>query len=190
MNKGELIVDSFLLKLVKDTRENLVKKERIKAAKYGNAHNGNSRLFGSIKAYRVVKGNNTAFQLRMNNYWEFVDEGRGEGDVSETGQSSINSWIKRNALNPVKIIEEMREKEREKKQNRRKDYKYKKISFQKAAEQLTYLISRKIKNKGYEGNNFYSEILNDGRLEKVKKDYKDATKQDLINEIQQSIRKK
>jgi hypothetical protein len=48
---------------------------------------------------------------------------------------------------------------------------------------LTYLVSRKIKNKGYKGNNFYTSVVDDGRLDKLKKDLASVLKSEVDIEI-------
>jgi hypothetical protein len=48
---------------------------------------------------------------------------------------------------------------------------------------LTYLISRKLKQEGYKGNQFYSKVVNDGRLEEFKNRLIELIKTDIIIEI-------
>ena len=110
MNEGNRIVENFCVKLKKDVQANLVIKEKEKASKYGSPYNGNSRLWAGIKTNTVIKGENTAYQLCAPKYWYWVDKGRNKGNVSKEGRMSIESWIKRKGLNPVKILEDMREK--------------------------------------------------------------------------------
>ena len=39
------------------------------------------------------------------------------------------------------------------------------MPFDRAAKTLAFLISRKISKKGYKGNYFFTEVINDGRQE-------------------------
>lgn len=183
MTEGERIVDLFMVKLVKDTKNSLAKKEKAKAAKHGNSWNGNSRLWGTIKAKRVVKGEDVAYQLVMEDYYYWVDEGRNPGPVSK--KAGIESWIKRKGLNPVKVISEMREEAREGKKKRVE--KLKKPTFEKATKQLGYLVRRKVGAKGYLANKFYSSVIRDGRLEQLNIDYKNATGKDLVLVFKEEI---
>jgi len=176
MTEGERIVDLFLVKLTKDTKDSLAAKEKAKAQKYGKPWNGNSRLWGTIKARRVVIGDKVAYRLVMEDYSYYVDAGRQPEPVSK--KAGIEDWIKRKGLNPVKVISEMREKAREGKKKRVD--KLKRPTFEKATKQLGFLVRRKLGAKGYLGNKFYSSVINDGRVEKLKEDYKKATGQDLV----------
>lgn len=181
MTEGERIVDLFLVKLVKDTKSSLLEKEKAKASKYGKSYNGNTRLWGTIHANRLVKGDNTAYQLIMQDYYPFVDKGRGAGNVSRS--ANISSWIKRKGINPVKVISEMRESAREKKVKKKIVNQLKKPSFAQALKQMDFIVRRKLTAKGYSANYFYSQVINDGRIERLKSDYKKATGKDLILEV-------
>ena len=46
------------------------------------------------------------------------------------------------------------------------------MPFNKAKEQLAYAIASKI-SEGYEGNNFFTSTINDGRLEILAKDFRE-----------------
>ena len=53
----------------------------------------------------------------------------------------------------------------------------------KEIKQLSFLIARKIHKKGYDGNQFFSEVINDGRLEKLEKDLMEAAQNEVLIEI-------
>jgi hypothetical protein len=163
-------LENFIVKLKKDTEKSLEKEGKAKAAKHGTPYNGNSKLSASIKT--SITG--AAVSMSMNSYWHFVDGGRSPGGVSEKGQQSIASWIKRNGLNPSKIIDEMRAKSLGHQPKT-------KTSFVKAQKQFTYIVARKIKHKGYEGNDFYSNVINDGRVDKLNEEIGKEIKIDVIN---------
>ena len=44
---------------------------------------------------------------------------------------------------------------------------------------MDYLVRRKLQNKGYEGNYFYNEVMEDGRQEKLILDIRTALKKDV-----------
>ena len=48
-----------------------------------------------------------------------------------------------------------------------------------ARKQFTYLVARKLQQKGYDGNFFYSEIILDGRLEKLQQDIQQALNEEV-----------
>lgn len=185
ISEGDRVVDLFMVKLVKDTKKSLSDKEKLKAAKYGRSVNGNSRLWGTIRAERKQVGEtDVTYSLHMEDYYYWVDKGRKKGGVSKEGQSNIANWIKKNNLNPVKVIQDMRMKAAEK---AGKKYDGKKPSFNDATKQLTYIVARGIKKKGFEPNHFYSDVINDGRLEKLKNDYAAAVGKDLILDMKNII---
>jgi hypothetical protein len=187
MSEAQRIVELFMVKLVKDTKASLVNKEKQKAAKFGSSYNGNSRLWGTIKSKTIEEAGLTKVQLKMEDYYYWVDAGRKSGDVASS--ADISGWIKRKGLNPVKIIEGMRQEARDKRNTKKRVSKYKPIAFKKAVEQMDYLVRRKLTAKGYTGNQFYSEVINDGRVEKLKKDYKDACGKDLLLEVKTAVKK-
>jgi hypothetical protein len=49
------------------------------------------------------------------------------------------------------------------------------LPFEKAQEQLSFLIARKIHRQGYKGNKFFTEVLQDGRLNDLEEDLKKET---------------
>ena len=44
---------------------------------------------------------------------------------------------------------------------------------------MDFLVRRKLQNKGYEGNYFYNEVMEDGRQEKLILDIRTALKKDV-----------
>lgn len=163
-------LDNFIIKLKKDTQASLSKQERIKSAKYGSSNNGNSRLWGTIK----TKSDGNSASMLMQDYWKWVNFGRKPGSVSEKGKLNIESWVARKGLNPSKIIDDMRTKKLGRQPS-------KTTPFNKAKKQLAFIVSRKIKVKGYEGNNFYSSVINDGRLDTLNSEVGKEIKLDIVN---------
>lgn len=164
------VLDNFIIKLKKDTQASLSKQERIKSAKYGSSNNGNSRLWGTIK----TKSTGNSASMLMQDYWKYVNFGRNPGGVSQSGRLNIEDWVKRKGLNPSKIIDDMRAKKLGRQPTKR-------TPFQQAKKQLAFIVSRKIKVKGYDGNEFYSDVINDGRLDDLNKDIGKEIKLDIVN---------
>lgn len=152
----------FGIKLKKDLQAKLLEEEKKKAAKYGRSANQNSRLWGSIKVKFDNPENPNTLTLTMNSYWYWVDKGRKRGSVAE--RADINDWIKRKNISPVKIIEDMKMKAGIKSK--------KKVKFQAALKQVDFIVRRKLRRVGFEGNEFYTQIINDGRLVQLGKDLK------------------
>lgn len=174
------VLEDFGETLVKDVQANLADKQAAKAAKHGTPFNRNSNLSNSVKFKISNKSGAILFELTMADYYDWVDRGRNAGNVSEDGQGKIKYWIKKKGLNPVKIISEMRLKAREKAGTQGIYKPRKKLTFEKASKALTYLVSRKLKNDGYRGNFFYSEIILDGRIDKLQ----EAIQKELNEEVE------
>lgn len=164
-----------------DLRTNLLKKEK-------NATK--SRLSASIKFKAVVTAGNTfTVQIGINDYYKFVDEGRKAGNVSKQGQDKIGEWAARRGYIgkfQQNNLKQRLEKQAKNKTNRKKKV-LKALKFDKAKKQFKYLVSRKIKMKGYKGNNFYSEIINDGRVEALEKILSDTIKREVKLEILKNV---
>lgn len=174
------VLENFIVKLKKDVQANLLKKEQQKANKYGGSANGNSKLWGTIKAILEPNSDPSKISLVMQNYWYWVDGARKAGRVSRIGQDKLSDWIKRKGVNPSKIIDAMKLAEAQKKQQPAPK---KKTPFAKAQKQFAFIVARKLKAKGYPANHFYSEIINDGRLDRLKIDLKEELRQDIIIQV-------
>ena len=71
-----------------------------------------------------------------------------------------------------------------KKRNPNREYKtLKQVSFEKAAIQLGFLISRKVGNKGYKGNHFYTDVVNKIDTGELSKQISEILKTDILIEI-------
>lgn len=194
MDKVVKILSLFGKKLVDDVRQSA----RNKGMTYGE---GESRLSASMD-FKVTKGEDiTTMVFFMSEYGYIRDVGRGKlgdpakpprtkkpGGVSKEGQKRITEWVKRKNL--VKEFQQSTLKARVEKQNEAKkrnpnrEYKtLKQVSFEKAAIQLGYLISRKIHKNGYKGNHFYTDVVNKIDTGKLSKQISEILKTDILIEI-------
>lgn len=176
----------FGIKLKKDLQSSLIKKEKEKAAKYGNSANGNSRLFGTIKIAFDNNDNPDIVSLTMEDYWYWINGGRKPGKVSNKGLESIESWIKRKGINPVARIAEMKKVTASKNlltnhivKPRKNFVAVKPLDFKSAVIAFGFMVRNKERHKGFEGNHFYDEVINDGRLVQLKKDLAIEYKKDI-----------
>ena len=178
----ETILEDFGEKLVNDLRAAL----KAKNVGYGGQ---DSKLAAQIRFRVIPKNEGISFQLLMPDYGEFVDRGRGPGPVSKKGIEKIGEWAR--AKNLVGKYQENELYERQKKQiaskqrarnfskeSKRKRAKrkwktLKKMPFNRAKKQLAFAIASKIRAKGYEGKNFFTDTINDGRLDTLATDLKD-----------------
>jgi hypothetical protein len=150
-------IELFAEKLLGDLRDTLQKKLR---AKSKSGHDGNSRLGASLKIVYYRSGSLiTGFQITANDYHVWVNAGRSKGGVSIKGQENIERWIKTRGIKPNFDKQLKTKKKRISKLSGKQIYDRK-------VKQLTFLISRKLKNKGYEGTHFVNEVLGDGRIER------------------------
>lgn len=180
MNNVEKILEAFGSKVVEDLRASLKAKLTAKAAKYKGASNpGDSALSASIKYLVLDSQNGIRLNVYMNDYWEAVDSGRKAAGVSESAR--IDKWIKSRKLIPnfqatnLKLRLELQAKNK----TDRKKKVLKKMNFEDAVEALDFLVRRKLKNKGYEGNQFFSDVLEDGRQELLVSDIRAALNKDV-----------
>jgi hypothetical protein len=148
-------------------RDNLLSKEKSKTK---------SNLSASIKSLgSTFKDDSFTLKIQINDYYKFVDEGRGKGGVSKEGQEKIGEWgAARGYIGKF---------QKEKIVKGERQVRKKKLTFEKAKKQFIFLVSRKIKMKGYEGNNFYSEIVEDGRFDKLSKQLSDIIGKEIVIEV-------
>lgn len=160
-------LNDFGKSFVTDLRDNLLSKEK---------SNTKSKLSGSIKQVNTVfKDDTFTLKIELNDYYKYVDKGRNKGGVSKEGQEKIGEWGASRGYIGKFQTERIVKGERQ--------VRKKKLSFEKAKKQFIYLVSRKIKMKGYKGNNFYSEIAEDGRFELLTKQLSDLLSKNIVVEI-------
>jgi hypothetical protein len=167
------------MKLEQDLQDSL-------ASKMGSGYN--ARLSGKIKSLPIRHvGDLTEYILQMPLYGKALDGGRlpTKEKTDGTMRGKVEDWIKRRALVGKYIndnLQQRLDKQAKNKTNRPKKP-LKKLAFEKAVKQLSFLIARKIHKKGYDGNQFFSEVINDGRLEKLEKDLIEAAQNEVVIEI-------
>lgn len=176
------ILDEFGTKLKEDLQQSL----RDKGVTFGGQ---DSKLSNKIQFEIDQKGSSVTFKLKMPEYGEAVDKGRKAANVSKEGSESISNWAKRKGL-VGKIASsslEARLKVQAEAKSRNKTKKnwktLKKPSFEKQLKAATYLVKRKIERKGYEGNHFFSEVVEDGRIEELNKQLSEVIKTNIQIEI-------
>jgi len=182
MTRVETILQAFGKKAVKDLRKSLSDKLQARAAKYkskypgGSSNPGESALGASIK-YTIV---DSKINFSLNNYWEAVDSGRKAAGVSQDAR--IDKWIKSRNLIPgfqKSNLEDRIDTQNRLNKTNRKTKVLKKMKFADAVKAMDFLVRRKLKNKGYQGNQFFSSVLEDGRQEKLATDIRLAMKKDI-----------
>lgn len=184
-NDIERLLTVFSDKLINDTRTSLQTKANQKAASQKNPSKQNvqSRLSASIEAPITYEDGSIVLRLQMNKYGGAVNDGRkpttssGSGDVRQ----NLIRWIKTRGLK-VEISKRRVEKHKALKDKTEKKS-FKAMSYEKKVEQMAFAIANKIHKVGYEGNHFYDEVINDGRMEVLINDLKELIKTDFNFEI-------
>lgn len=186
MNEVEKILEAFGTKVVEDLRKSLSDKLQARAASYkskypgGSSNPGDSALSASIKYLIVDSSEGIKLNVYLNDYWEAVDSGRKAAGVSQDAR--IDKWIKSRNLIPgfqKSNLEDRIDTQNRLNKTNRKTKVLKKMKFADAVKAMDFLVRRKLKNKGYQGNQFFSSVLEDGRQEKLTKDIALAMKKDI-----------
>lgn len=176
------ILDDFGTSLKEDLQQSLRDKKV-------TAGGQDSRLSKSIKFNITHSSDAISFKLTMPEYGEAVDKGRRAAWVSQEGQDNIAKWGKSRGyvgkLADRTLAKRIGEQDRAKARNktRKKWVKPKKPSFDKQVKAFVYVVNRKLAHYGYKGNHFYSEVINDGRLDKLKEDLGAILKDNIAIEI-------
>jgi hypothetical protein len=185
MNEVEIILEAFGTKVVEDLRKSLSDKLQASAASYkskypgGSSNPGDSALSASIKYLIVDSSDGIKLNVYLNDYWEAVDSGRKAAGVSQDAR--IDKWIKSRNLIPGfqnKNLADRLEKQAKNISTRKKKV-LKKMKFADAVEAMDFLVRRELKDKGYQGNQFFSSVLEDGRQQQLTKDIALAMKKDI-----------
>lgn len=186
MNEVEKILEAFGTKVVEDLRKSLSEKLQARAASYkskypgGSSNPGDSALSASIKYLIVDSSEGIKLNVYLNDYWEAVDSGRKPAGVSQDAR--IDKWIKSRNLIPgfqKSNLEDRIDTQNRLNKTNRKTKVLKKMKFADAVKAMDFLVRRKLKDKGYQGNQFFSSVLDDGRQEKLTKDIALAMKKDI-----------
>ena len=154
-------IDEFSLKLVNDLRKSLESKDR-------SSNKSANRLAASITPKVTLTAGGVIYQLEMNDYWYWVNYGRDKAPVAEVAK--IKDWIRRKGIDPRAKINSWREAYRNKTVKNKRVEELKPVSYKSAIKQFEYLVRRKVKEKGFEGNDFFTEVIQDGRLDKFQND--------------------
>ena len=186
MNEVEIILEAFGTKVVEDLRKSLSEKLQARAASYkskypgGSSNPGDSALSASIKYLIVDSSEGIKLNVYLNDYWEAVDSGRKPAGVSQDAR--IDKWIKSRNLIPgfqKSNLEDRIDTQNRLNKTNRKTKVLKKMKFADAVEAMDFLVRRKLKNKGYQGNEFFSSVMEDGRQEKLATDIKAALNKEI-----------
>ena len=182
------VLSEFGLKLTIDTKQSLKQKLDARASKYGGRKR-TSRLEASAKALPVTyQGGVLTLKFEMNDYWDIVDGGRKASNVSEDGQKKIADWSALSGLAEKIRISDLEARKQRQSLSKRKGLKtLKKMPFDRAKKAAGYLVARSLKKKSLEPTNFFTDVINDGRLDELKERLKELVKSEIKIEISNGI---
>lgn len=166
-------IELLLTEFGEAVKDDLQQSLRDKGVTYGG---GDSRLSAKIEFEVNAISGGISFKLKMPEYGEAVDKGRKSGTPPPI--APIKDWIKRKGiLKSEKVVKGTRKTKKPR------------PSFEKRLTSMAYGISKNIGKKGtikrfgYKGNNFYSDVVDDGRLEKLQADLTELLKTNIGIEI-------
>lgn len=182
------VLSEFGLKLTIDTKQSLKQKLDARASKYGGRKR-TSRLEASAKALPVTYQSGVlTLKFEMNDYWDIVDGGRKASNVSEDGQKKIADWSALSGLAEKIRISDLEVRKQKQSLSKRKGLKtLKKMPFDRAKKAAGFLVARSLKKKSLEPTNFFTDVINDGRLEELKERLKELVKSEIKIEISNGI---
>jgi len=191
---GELVFD-FANGLLKDLQENLVKSDSMAT--------GNLYQSISFEPLHITK-TGIMFELIMDSYYKYVDKGvKGRDNSSKAPNSPyqykdksppispIKEWLRTKGYKPK---EEFITKSQQKRLTelsgikRKKSLLRNKLKKQTMDEIMTSFAiatALNIQKNGIKATNFYSDVVNEERFDKFRKEIAEAFKQDIIISIKE-----
>lgn len=188
------ILEQFGETLVNDLRESIIAKG------HGSSTNNaadQSSLIGSVKYKIFGKDTNITFSLSMADYYKYIDQGTKKASKKGGGGkkmiSSLEDWIQgKSQLRELVKKNQLFYKD----ENGKFKPREKKLKYSKALSSFAYAVKKSIHKKGiikrfgYRGSLFYSSVINDGRVEKLKKDISSVLKRSVKVELVEIINKR
>ena len=107
-------------------------------------------------------------------HWFYIENGRKPGKMPPPNKLG-KEWQSSQKIDPRKVIAEIQIKTGKKTS--------KKLSFDKATKQLSFLIARSIGKKGFKPRPFIDRVLKDGRIDKLTKDISQVLKKDITIQL-------
>lgn len=177
MSKVEQICNEWLKDLADDMREAIKSVLKYKG--------GESDLEASVKPeLKVLKNGNLELTLSMNDYWYYVDKGRGATKKSEGGvvEKALNKgeWYTQKGISPA---EELMKIQIEYNNKKGLDLPVRRLSYDKAKRALSFIKSRAIHKQGYPAKPFFDKVFNQARIDLLKRMLTPAIKEEFLIEL-------
>lgn len=188
------ILEQFGETLVNDLRESIIAKGHGSST---NNASDQSSLIGSVKYKIFGRDTQVTFSLSMADYYKYIDEGTKKAGKKGGGGkkmlASLESWIQgKSQLREVVKKNQLFYKDEKGKFKERKE----KLKYSKSLSSFAYAVKRSIhkrgiiKRFGYRGSSFYSSVINDGRVDRLKKDISSVLKRSVKVELVEVINKR
>ena len=155
--------------------------DALKANLEKNDSIASSSLWESIQMPVTIYARGYVAELKMEDYWKYVEYGREPGGKMPPLEPIIK-WTSQKGLDIGRLSERRARKIRSLKTRRIKKT-YKSISLLSLRKQLAFLIARKIAKKGIEPTHFFSEVVNDVLIAKIKADVTRAAGKEIPLQI-------
>lgn len=166
-----MILEDFGQQLVTDLRQKLTDR----GVTFGGG--GESRLAAKTRFEIVRTPDGFEFQLIMPEEYYWVDKGRNPGKVSKKGREKLEEWGDRKGYIGEFIQKDLKRREDLRAESKRKFSKaLKKLPYDKGKKAFAYVVARTINKKGYEGTNFLTDTIKDGRVKVLFQDLKEFIK--------------
>ena len=170
--------------LIQDLRESLINVNRDQPGD----------LLQSIDGSVEVEANNISFEIRMNDYWVFVDEGV-DGTVTSQGSQykykkagkripldAMKKFIAARGLSPAMSISRQRKVEKiagKGKLSKKIKKAVKQINKKNALDSFAFAIGANIKKRGLRPTHFFTNVINEDLKQRLTKEISEALKKDI-----------
>ena len=136
------------------------------------------KLRGSIRFQTKIFTERYEFNLLMEDYYKWVDEGRQAGKKAPPiNPNVLMKWIQDKKIRP-------------RAGSKLPSRKAKGFNMLAATKSLAFLIGRKISKFGIKPTYFFSDVFDDGRMDKLKVDLGNGLKKDILIEIREIAKEK
>lgn len=176
VKNAEDVLYKYKASIIEALRQNLIEKDKDQPGV----------LLQSIDVHIFEQGNKLTFELEMEDYWKFVDEGRRAG-AKMPPQKAILDFLKSRGISAK--VSERKKKQIKGIRNKTVKKAVKQISRDKGLKQVAFLIGRSIKKHGIKPTHFYSEVVNDDLKLRLTNDLAKALGKDIEIDIKTSFDK-
>lgn len=168
INNAEDVFYKYKAEIIEALRQNLIEKDKDQPG----------RLIQSINVLIEQRGSRLSFELSMEDYWKYVDEGRRPGGKMPP-QKALLDFIKFRGISGNTKQVKLR--------NRTVKKAVRQVSRDKKLKQIAFAIGQTIKEKGIKPTRFFSEVINDDLKARLKADLTKALKRDIEINIKESF---